>query len=64
MPLGARLVTTIPSLETLGDNTKLGGDSTLGDNAMLANNATPLGDNTKLTAQTLQCHALQRHHAQ
>ena len=62
-PLGARLVTTTPSLETLGDNTKLGDDSMLGDNATLANKATPLGDNTKIVAKTLQRHARQRRHA-
>ncbi len=56
-PLGARSVTTTPSSEMLGDNTKLGNESTLGDNATLTDDATPLGDNTKLVVQTLQCHA-------
>jgi hypothetical protein len=62
-PLGARLVTTMPSLKTLGNITKLGKDSTLCDNnATLGNNATPLGDNTKLVTRTLQRHAWQRCH--
>ena len=53
-PLGTRSVTKTPSSETLGNNTTLSNDSTLGNNVTLANNAIPLGDNTKLVAQTLR----------
>ena len=61
--LGARSVTTTPSSETLDNNTKLGNNSTFGDDAMLANNATPLGDNTKLVARTVRRDTWQRRHA-
>ena len=61
--LGARSVTMTPSLETLGNNTKLGNNSTLcDDNATLGNDATPLGNNTKLVTKILQRHAWQRCH--
>ena len=64
MPLGARYVTTMSSLEMLSDNTTLcDNNAMLGNNATLRNDTMPLGNNTKLVAQTLQRHARQRHHA-
>jgi hypothetical protein len=60
--LGVRLVMMTPSSEMLGNNTTLcDDDATLGKDAKIGNDATPLGNNTKLVAQTLQCHAWQRH---